>query len=228
MDNIPNNPSLKPPKSFEEQIDLMVSRGLIVADREKAISILKRINYYRLSAYTLTLKNRNNQFKKGVTFQEIYLLYEFDQKLRTLLMPLMETVEIAFRTHIAYFLAIKYGNVAHLDKSIFRNEEQFRKFLEDLSKEISISKELFVKHHQQKYSGNFPIWVAIELISFGTLSKIFNNLNNEDANFICKEHYRIRPYYIRNWLHALSVTRNICAHYGRIYGRHLPVSVRLF
>jgi len=132
MDNIPNNPSLKPPKSFEEQIDLMVSRGLIVADREKAISILKRINYYRLSAYTLTLKNRNNQFKKGVTFQEIYLLYEFDQKLRTLLMPLMETVEIAFRTHIAYFLAIKYGNVAHLDKSIFRNEEQFRKFLEDL------------------------------------------------------------------------------------------------
>jgi len=69
MDNIPNNPLLKPPKSFEEQIDLLISRGLVVDDREEAISLLKRIYYYRLSAYTLTLKTFHERFIEGTTFQ---------------------------------------------------------------------------------------------------------------------------------------------------------------
>lgn len=42
--------------SFEQQVDLLISRGLIIDDRDAAISILKRINYYRLAAYTLPFK----------------------------------------------------------------------------------------------------------------------------------------------------------------------------
>lgn len=227
MENIPNNPLLKQPISFEEQIDLLISRGLIVEDRDAAISILKRINYYRLTAYTLSLKV-NDTFHQETSFWEICALYHFDQSLRALLMPVMETVEIAFRTHIAYFLSHKYGNVAHLDKSIFCNEDHYKQFREDLEKEVIRSNEVFVEHHNKKYSGNFPLWVVIELLSFGTLSKMFRNLKKEDSDFICKEMYHMKSYYARNWLHALSVTRNICAHYGRLYNRFLPIDINLF
>jgi len=37
-------------KTFTEQAELLISRGLI-ADKEKLASYLKEVNYYRLSAY---------------------------------------------------------------------------------------------------------------------------------------------------------------------------------
>jgi abortive infection bacteriophage resistance protein len=46
-----------------------------------------------------------NLFKENVTFKHIYRLYEFDKKLRQLLIGVLESMEIAFRTHIAYDLA---------------------------------------------------------------------------------------------------------------------------
>jgi abortive infection bacteriophage resistance protein len=136
MESAANNPLLKPPLTFEEQLDLLISRGVMVYDREAAIKILRSVNYYRLTAYTLSLKE-NDVFKPGTKFDNIYDLYHFDQKLRSILIPMIETVEIAFRTHIAYFLAHKYGNTAHLDKSIFRNEMHYNEFREDLEKEYN-------------------------------------------------------------------------------------------
>ncbi|UOF90092.1 Abi family protein [Fodinisporobacter ferrooxydans] len=69
--------SLKPPATFEEQIQILKSRGLIIEDEDFAIRTLKKINYYRLSAYGLSLK-QNDQYQPGVTFNQIYALYEFD------------------------------------------------------------------------------------------------------------------------------------------------------
>ena len=43
----------KTPLSFEDQIALLKSRGLQIDDEPKAISYLKEISYYRLSAYYL-------------------------------------------------------------------------------------------------------------------------------------------------------------------------------
>jgi abortive infection bacteriophage resistance protein len=97
-----------------------------------------------------------------------------------------------------------------------------------LKKNIIDSTEVFINHHKQKYSGALPIWVAIELLSFGTLSKMFKNLKKVDSDFICKEIYKVKSFYVQNWLHALAVMRNICAHYGRIYNRLLPVDINLF
>lgn len=39
----------KPWQSYEEQLDLLISRGLGVTDRPKALECLQRIGYYRLS-----------------------------------------------------------------------------------------------------------------------------------------------------------------------------------
>jgi len=44
--NIEKTDKIKKPTTFEEQIELLKSRGLIVDDEEKAFYILQRINYY--------------------------------------------------------------------------------------------------------------------------------------------------------------------------------------
>jgi abortive infection bacteriophage resistance protein len=48
----------KQPTTFEEQIEILRSRNLIIDDNQEAINILSRVNYYRLSAYMLTLNAR--------------------------------------------------------------------------------------------------------------------------------------------------------------------------
>lgn len=40
---------LKKPLTFDEQLDKLINHGMIVADREKAKDILKRVNYYRFT-----------------------------------------------------------------------------------------------------------------------------------------------------------------------------------
>ena len=46
----------KKPKTFTEQVELLEERGLIIEDKEKAISRLANISYYRLSAYMIPFK----------------------------------------------------------------------------------------------------------------------------------------------------------------------------
>lgn len=41
----------KPALTFKQQVDLLAKRGLIIPDRDFAIATLRRISYYRLSAY---------------------------------------------------------------------------------------------------------------------------------------------------------------------------------
>lgn len=69
----------------------------------------------------MSFKN-GDRFCEGVSFEDITELYEFDKKLRHLLLDIIECVEIAFLTHIAYHLAHKYGALGYLDKSNFNNE----------------------------------------------------------------------------------------------------------
>lgn len=53
----------KPHLAYPQQVELLVDRGMLVADQEKAINYLEGIGYYRLSAYWYP-------FRKIITVQE--------------------------------------------------------------------------------------------------------------------------------------------------------------
>ncbi|WP_018086930.1 Abi family protein [Desulfurispora thermophila] len=214
----------KPPLSIEEQIKLLVSRGLVVEDETFATDVLNHVGYYRLSGYTLSLKT-GDLFHEGVTFQKVYNIYEFDQKLRYLLLGIIEIVEIAFRAQIANYMALKYGALGYLNRVYFSNGDYHKKFLDELNDQITKNqeKELFVKHHIEKYEGKFPIWVAVEVFSLGMLSKFFKNMKTKDQKAISRKFYAFSHEYISSWLHSLVNLRNICAHYGRLYNRRFTI-----
>lgn len=218
---------LKPPTTFEQQIELFKNRGLIIKDERHALNVLQRINYYRLTSYCLSYK-KGDRYCEGITFEDIISLYEFDKKLRHSLLDIIECVEISFRTHIAYHLAHKYGTLGYLDKHNFRNERYHSEFIDELNKEIDRSREIFVKHHKSKYNGQFPVWVAIETISIGCLSKLFHNMKNADKKTISIRYYNISYQYIESWLASLAFVRNICAHHGRLYNRPITKPPKLF
>jgi abortive infection bacteriophage resistance protein len=216
---------LKPPKKFEEQLEILKSRGLIINNESFALEILKRINYYRLTGYMLSFKTPEDAFLQNITFEDIYSIYLFDKKLRLLLLEKIEDIEIEFRTHICYYIAHEYGSLGYKDSKNFNDEQWFNQFLLGLKDNIDKNKnrELFVGHHLEKYSGEFPIWVIIEILSFGSLSMLFKNMKLEDKKTICDGYYKIPSEYIESWLHYLSYIRNVCAHYSRLYNKPLKV-----
>ena len=96
----------------EEQIELLISRGLTITETEKAKEILLDIGYYRLGFYLFpfektypNLRNRTHEYIDGATFDDAVRLYYFDFDLRLLLMRYLNRIEIAFRTALVYQLS---------------------------------------------------------------------------------------------------------------------------
>ena len=228
MNKTTNNEEIriKTPTTFEEQIEILESRNLKVVDKDAALEVLSRINYYRLSAYMLTFKT-NDKFVNGITFEEICGLYEFDKRLRNMLIGILETIEVTFRTQISYLIAHKYGARGHVDASNFINPFYHEGMVKSMEEQVKRSDEIFIQHHISKYKGLFPVWVSIEVVSLDVLSKMFSNLKNDDKSEISKNNYNISYKYVQSWLHALTVLRNICAHYGRLYNKTLKIKIRL-
>lgn len=220
---------VKPFKTIEEQIAILENRKLIIDDEEKAKRFLANLNYYRLSAYTLTLR-KNDKFYDNVHFSDVMQIYYFDMELRAEIMYLLESIEVSMRTYIGYFHGKKYGALGYYDASSFEDEQRFHKFTDDYQDAIQKygDKEVFVQHHNDVYNGKFPIWVLVELLTLGTLSRLFKNLPKDIRREICKSNYgKINDEYIGNWLQGCTILRNICAHRGRLYNRQIPFSLRL-
>ena len=64
---------IKVPTTFQEQVALFKKRNLDIEDPNLAENTLKRINYYRLSAYALTLKDpiSKDQYIEGSSFNKM-------------------------------------------------------------------------------------------------------------------------------------------------------------
>lgn len=228
---------LKKALTIKEQIErLKTAHNLVIDNDDEAAKILRTVNYYRLSAYGigLTKKNNREEYIDGTSLTDIYRLYEFDSSLRNLILKLIEYQEIRLRTLISCFLALKYGAEGYIDPANFlqvsdKQGNDIHKSIIDAFKEETIrQKNLpFVKHHEQKYSGHYPIWVAIELFSFGKLSSLYSIMRNSDRNEIAKQ-YRTKPDYLKSWIICLLEVRNICAHYNRLYNMPLKQAPYLY
>lgn len=227
---------LKKAKTFDEQVDILQNRNLIIGDREEIKKVLSRVNYYRLSGYfRYFYKHGKEEFKEGTKFEDIYRLYKFDEGLRRLVMHLTEVVEISFRTYVAYYIAHNFGEEGHMDVSKFdpKNEKHHTKFIDKLNEKInSYEDKEFIKHHKKKYEGKLPIWVVVEIFSFNDLSRLYGNMKNSDRKAIIQNNYSdykiVRSAYdVRNWIRVLTDVRNICAHYERLFNRRFTNSIKL-
>lgn len=232
MDSEKDQAKVKPPKTYKEQVKILKSRNLYIEDSEYAEKVLQSVNYYRLSAYGLTLKDATDtmQYNNNASFNKMLSIYEFDRKLRLLLLGALETIEIAFRTHISYEMAHTFGPLGYKDTENFINEKFHKESINELETLINQSRkgELFIQHHFKKYNGVIPIWAAIEVTSFGFLSKLYRNLNEGVKKHIAKTYYNVPNHYLESWLRTLSNVRNVCAHYGRLYNKELTFKPSLF
>lgn len=65
------------------------------------------------------------------------------------------------------------------------------------------------------------------MASFGTISKMYKNMENEDKKEISSI-FGVDYIYLESWIENLAYVRNICAHYGRLYGAKLTKTPKLY
>ena len=212
---------VKPPATYDEQIIKLISRGCIIIDKEKCKEVLSQVNYYRLSAYFLPFKKSDETYVEGIKFDTIYQIYEFDRKMRLILFSAIEEIEVYLRAVLAYHHAHKYGTLGYLDHKNYYPKHRHTEFISKLETEKQKRiKEPFVQHHIGKYGGNFPIWVMIELFTFGTLSHFYADLPVADQKYISRNFFSAHEKTIASWLKCCTDLRNFCAHFGRLYYRN--------
>ena len=224
----------KPHLSFQEQLEHMKRCGLNIHNESYAIKKLSTINYYRLSAYCLTFQysknseNRDN-FYPNTEFRTIIRLYDFDRQLRHLLFGAVEVIEVYLRTQIAYWHTKKYGTFGYLEEDNFHcNEKDFNQVIKLMKDECKRSDEKFIEHFKEKYgTTDLPLWTVVEVLSLGTLSKLFMIMKKEDKDNVCQIFDVHSTKVFQSWIHSLTIVRNISAHHSRLWNKQLRIPFKV-
>ncbi len=230
-----NNPSgipfNKQPLSNEKIIELLSERGMIIDDPKRAEHYLNFISYYRLSVYMLPFQDKNNYFKKPVSFEKILRLYSFDRRLRLLSMDALERIEVAFRTVIINCMSLRCGAFWLKNPDCFHDKNKrntHASMLKEIQKQIERQKSApSLEHYYQAYSLPEipPAWIVFEILPFGCVSRIYENLKRPYRKEIAKK-FGIEESILQSWFHALSILRNSCAHHSRIWNRKYPFKIK--
>lgn len=228
---------LKPALTYEQQIERLTTvHNLKIVDHDRAIEILSRVNYYRLSAYGIGLRKNDgsDQYKDGTTLFHLFQLYCFDSQFKNNLIHYLEQIEVQLRTQISNLLALKYGPEGYMNSNNFQEKknrnsiEVHANIIANFRREVDHQNKVpFVKHHLNKYDGHFPIWVAVELFTFGMLTSLYDIMKHEDQKVIAS-YYGTTPKHLKSWLLSLVEVRNICAHYTRLYNLPLKQAPYLY
>lgn len=150
---------LKTPTTYKQQVALLKSRGILVSNDSYCEKILSKVNYYRLSGYILPFISKpEEKCIQPISIEQINGIYNFDTELRSLLIPVIEKIEIYLRTQLSYYSAHHFGADGYLDAGNYNRGHDHVKFLGLINKCISDNnKSPVVKHHIAEYGGKFPI-----------------------------------------------------------------------
>lgn len=222
-------------KTYEEQIEILASRGMVIDDLETALNKLRRVNYYRLSGYWYPFRqisssgHREDTFFPGTRFSDVAALYDFDYRLRATTFTSLVPIELAMRSLLAHELG-RIDPHIHLDPSnlslTVSSHNSYQNWVTRYKDELARSREDFVAHHRARYGGRLPVWAAVELMDWGSLTKLYSFSPRSVQNAVASE-CGLTARQLESWLRALNLIRNTCAHHGRLFNRAHTFTPRL-
>lgn len=216
-------------KSHNSQLRILRSRGLIV--KTSAKKILEAENYYNvINGYKdlfLDPTAATETYKAGTDFSEIFALYEFDRELRFIFLKRLLKIENQIKSVISYKFSEKYGHDNYLklvNFDSYRNDKELQARMEVIStfqRKISeqSGKHNAVTHYVKEY-GYVPLWVLVNVLEFGKISKFYGILKLQDRQAVSRE-FGIQENVFKSYLRLMSIFRNICAHDERLYNSKL-------
>ncbi|MEW6924277.1 Abi family protein [Trueperella pyogenes] len=224
----------KPLLCLSQQAELLVQRGLIVADLCQLEDFLRVNNYYRFSGYAREFqespREQKNAFVRGITLDRIRDLMELDRQLRQLILDALERIEVTTRSAFAYESGKTYGEGAfYLEKENYLDKTpDLEIHLNKIRSQLMRSGQPAVARYRDGDNlSRVPIWVAVETLSFGTLAKMCQYLRDDHAVKATADSLSIQKTSFSDTLHAFSNLRNRCAHYDQLWNRSFDIAFKV-
>lgn len=227
---ITKTPFTKKALSSQDLLRKLKDQGLGVQDESLALKYMDYVGHYRLKGYWYQLQDPETKiFTQGITFEEIVSRYELDREVRAIIFESVERLEVAVRTVICNYLSLKYSPHWYLESSIFviKGKVGIQNLLSKIEEEVrrSNNKE-FISSYYAKYDYPQlpPSWAMSECVSLGVWSRIFSILRVPTDKKSIASKFGIHSVEVfTNWLHTLSVLRNMAAHHDRFLDNKLGV-----
>jgi len=228
-----------PALDVTQQLNLLREKGLIIADEKLAHHWLSHVSYFRFKQYSYKFKDyqkKEGNYLPDITFEMIRDLYIFDRKLKMILFEAIEGIEIAIKTLLSNIMSVKHNAHWYTNPDHFFSDEERRmitrnakkeedipksfdhsELLRSIEKELEYPSEIFLQHYKRNYTPVYPpSWMMMEIITFGTLSIMFENLKpSDEKNRLC-DSFQLTKKHLVSWLHCFSFIRNKCAHHARL------------
>jgi abortive infection bacteriophage resistance protein len=225
--------AIKQFRTYEEQVDLLTSRGMDVGDRGAAIEKLRKVNYYRLSGYWYPFRildgdSRQDPFYPGTTLDDVTSLYRFDANLRAAVFAALSAIELTVRALLGHALG-ELNECAHLRPEALNARArgaEYDRWLGQYRKGLRESREDFVAHHHSKYDGTLPVWAAVEILDWGGLTRLYGFTPRAAQNKVADAFGLTAPQ-LESWLKSLNIVRNVSAHHGRLFNRVFAIAPKL-
>lgn len=236
--------------TLEKQADQLIARGL-AADRDDLMGRLKVVNYYRLSGYLHPFRvrdaagNLTDVFQPGTTLEIVWGRYNFDRRLRIILLDAIERIEVAVRTRFVYHFVQTHGPFGYLDernlpgfkkrplgKRCWRNlkslvllkgieRSEYSLWLGKLLNEKRRASETFVQHFTHTYGdkhSHLPLWMACELMTCETALQLAYGVSRNVVKQVAAD-FGFPDEQLLSWTKAIFTLRNSCAHHARTWNR---------
>lgn len=234
---------MKEYKTFNQQLTILRSRGMIVPTNGSPKRFLEQENYYNvINGYKeLFLKKDTHgnpvtpeEYLPNTHFDELKALFLFDRELRFLFLKYLLIFENSFKTVISHEFSKKYPKAnSYLDIANYRTDDP-----KSVLKQISILTRTIhekvglqgpIKHYIEEH-GSVPLWVLVNYLTIGNLSFLYAALKDSEKNTIAKyysEKYnkqyktlsplRISSKDMESALKIFNLVRNQCAHDERLF-----------
>jgi abortive infection bacteriophage resistance protein len=226
-------PFTKPATTIAQQIRHLQNEGMAIPDVARAEHWLRHVSYYRLSAYWLPFEHPKGQpgprFLPNTSFDTVTALYDFDRRLRLLVLDAIERIEVAVRGSWAYELAQRFGPHGYLDAAHYYDPSRYHDNLTRLANDVANSPETYIDHYRRIYSTPAmpPVWMVAEMMSFGQLSRWYALLADRSLRNAIAKPLGLHEAVLVPLLKHLSTIRNSCAHHARLWNRGFLLRMKL-
>jgi len=138
----------KPAITVLQQIELLKDRGLSIQNEPRAALFLEAVSFFRLTPYMRPFQqygDNQHRFKTNASFRQISQLYDFDRRLRLLVMDAIERIEVAIRAHISNHMGPKYGAHWYLDKDLFKTKYNYERLIDRVNEKQNNARQNYYK-----------------------------------------------------------------------------------
>ena len=220
-------------KSYRQQLNILRSRGMVIdkgSQGSRVMKILEHENYYNvINGYkefflaSQATQTADEVYKTGTTFDEVYALYNFDREVRSIYLKYLLKIENAFKAIISHEFSAKYGHDNYLKVENFAttNENKISsavKLIGDIQQEIArqMNKHHRVVTHYMTEHGYIPLWVLVNVLTFGKIENFYKCMKPIDKTTIARQ-FKLQPDELAKFMHMLALARNKCAHDERFF-----------